>query len=258
MAFKGFSKHFTILSKIEDFVQKEYPHEYKDFKYYKIDLMFKLEYLELIHLRYEEDKKNWEQTAERMEKFIEDVKSNSLSQQALQQESEVLGEKSVQYSRLLMIDIDSFYIFANILLDRIPFLLKPLYKNRVIKTDIEIECFDNFRKHVNWFIKHPDSIIDVKFRDRLLSYGSWFFENLRNPRNQIITHPCWSFFLDEIDFKGNMKRIRKLISVNEKRKVKEETMFSDISILFRKIIEFLEFLDGYFAVNLSPNKQQTI
>ncbi|MDQ1279337.1 MAG: hypothetical protein QG670_599 [Thermoproteota archaeon] len=120
-----------------------------------MDLMFKLEYLELMFLRHENNKRKWKQFERRFNRYTENVKSDSLSQKELQEENEITRETIYQYSRLLMLDIDSFFVFANILLDRIPFLLRPLYKGIVTNRYIAKRHFESFRKHLDWFEKSP-------------------------------------------------------------------------------------------------------
>lgn len=80
MTFDGFPQYFTLFTELEDLVkQKSPPQEYEIFRGYNMDLAFKLRYLELICFRHENDKKKWEQFGRRMSKFIENVKSESLS-----------------------------------------------------------------------------------------------------------------------------------------------------------------------------------
>jgi len=218
-----------------------------------MDLVFKLRYLELICLRHENDKKKWEQLGRRQSRFIENVKSESLSQEELQQESGILGKQFIQYSELLMFDIDGFFVFANILLDRIPFLLRPLYEGIVTNLCIGKGHFENFRKHLDWFQKNPESVLDSAFYDRMISYGEWFLEKLREPRNEIIVHPDWDTFRSEISFNGKLKRIRYELRTNGEKRMwnpSSSTELPDISELFKKIIEFLEFLNGYFSEKL--------
>jgi len=250
MAFNGFPQYFALFAKLEDLVKQKYPHEYETFRVYNMDLIFKLRYLELIRLRYETDKKRWEQTGRRQSRFIENVKSESLSQKEMQQESGILGKQFIQYSELLMLDIDSFFVFANIFLDRIPFLLRPLYKGKVTNLDIGKKHFKNFKIHLDWFQKNHESVIDSAFCDRMISYGKWFCENLRRPRNKIIVHPDWGTFRSEINFNGKLKRIHyEPPTIGGKRVwVKmEPTELPEISNLFKKIIEFSEFLNQYFS-----------
>jgi len=65
---------------------------------------------------------------------MEILESKSLSQKELQLESKTLG--NVEFGRLLMLDIDSFFVFANVLLDHVPFFLRPICKGIVIECDI--------------------------------------------------------------------------------------------------------------------------
>jgi hypothetical protein len=253
MTFDGFPQYFALFTELEDLVKQKYSHEYETFRFYKMDLMFKLEYLELICLRHENNKKKLEQYGRRMNKFIENVKSESLSQKELQEESGILGKQGIQYPRLLMLDIDSFFVFGNILLDRIPFLLRPLYKGIVTNRDIGKRHFKDFRTHLYWFQKHPEYMLDSAFVDRLIYYGKWLCEELRDPRNEIIVHPDWDPFRPEISFDGKLERIRyELLTIGEKNvwKRMEPREMPEISELFKKIIEFLEFLNRYFSEKL--------
>ena len=93
-------------------------------------------------------------------------------------------------------------------------------------------------------------MLDSAFYDRMISYGKWFCEKLREPRNEIIVHPDWDTFRSEISFNGKLKRIRyELRTIGEKRvwMKMESTELPEISNLFKKIIEFLEFLNEYFS-----------
>ena len=194
MTFNGFPQYFALFAELEDAVKQKLSNEYESFRFYNMDLIFKLRYLELICLRYENDKKKWERFGRRQSRFIENVKSDSLSQKELQQESGILGKQFIQFSELLMFDKDSFFVFANILLDRIPFLLRPLYKGIVTNLDIAKKHFEDFRKHLDWFETHPESVLESAFYDRMMSYGKLFLEKLRDLRNEIIVHSDWDTF----------------------------------------------------------------
>jgi hypothetical protein len=245
MTFNGFPQYFALFAELEDLVKQKYPHEYETFRFYNMDLIFKLRYLELICLRYENDKKKWEQTGRRLSRFIKD--SKSLSKKELQQESRILGKQIIQYSELLNLDIDSFFVFARILLDRIPFLLKPLYKGTVTKQDVKII---DFKVHLDWLKNNPESVLDPTFYDKMMSFRKWFYEKLREPRNEIIVHPDWDHFRSEVSFNGKVNRVRyKLRTIGEKKvwMKMESTELPEISKPFKKIIEFLEFLNEYFS-----------
>jgi len=253
MMFDGFPKYFRLFAELEDLVKQKFPQEYEIFRFYNMDLAFKLRDVELICLRYEDDKKKWKQFGKRQNRFMENVKSDSLSQKELQQESEILGKQFIQYSELLLLDIDSFYVFARILLDRIPFLLRPLYKDIVSKQDVKIR---DFKTHLDWFQKNPESVLDSAFYDRMISFREWFIEKLRDPRNELIVHPEWGHVRSEISFNGKVKLLRyKPHTIGEKRvwTMTDSMELQDISKFFKKIIEFLDFLSKYFLEKLSSS-----
>lgn len=188
----------------------------------------------------------------RQSRFIENVRSESLSQKELQQESAILGKQFVKYSRLLMLDTDSFFVFAKILLDRIPFLIKPLCRGIVTKQDVTIPTHD-FKRYLDWCKENPKSMLDPAFYDKMMSFRKWFEGKLREPRDDIIVHPRPHHFRSEIRFDGKLKRIRYELRTNGGKRVWKPTTsteFPDISRLFKKIIEFLEFLNGYFSEKL--------
>ncbi len=96
-----------------DIMKKKFPKYHVHAHFYQEDLSFKLEYLKLITLRYTYTKK----------RFVE------LFDKRLEMTSEETFE-FLQSVSALQLDADSFLIFSRIVLDRIPIILKPLYKAR--------------------------------------------------------------------------------------------------------------------------------
>lgn len=235
MTFDGVPKYFRLFSELEDLVKQKRPQqEYEIFRSYNMELAFKLRDVELICLRYEDDKKKWKQFGKRQSKFMENVKSDSLSQNELQQESEILGKQFIQYSELLLLDLDSFYVFARILLDRIPFLLSPLYKDIVTKQDVNTR---DFKTHLDWFEKNPESVLDSAFFGIMISFRKWFYEKLRNPRNKLIVHPEWGHVRMEMSFNGKVKLLRYDLKPIDAKRVWTMTKsmeVQDISKFFKK------------------------
>jgi len=248
----GFPKYFRLFAELEDLVKQKFPQEYEIFRFYNMDLAFKLRDVELICLRYEDDKKKWKQFGKRQSRFMENVKSESLSQKELQQESEILGKQFIQYSELLLLDVDSFFLFARILLDRIPLLLGPLQKNIVTKQDISKMA--DFREYLDWFEKNPKYVLDSAFYNRVISFRKWFYKKLRDPRNELIVHSRRGIIRNEIGFNGKVKFLRydfKTIGEKKMWTMTESLELQNISDFFKKIIEFLEFLSKYFSEKLS-------
>jgi len=253
MTFDGFPQYFSLFAELEDLVKQKFPHEYETFRFYNMDLAFKLRYLELICLRYENDKKKWQRFMRRASRFIKD--SKSLSEKEYEEESTTLGKQMIQYSELLMLDIDSFFVFARVLLDRSASLLKPFYKGIVTKQDVVTR---DFREYLDWFENNYESVLDAAFYDKMMSFSKWFYKKLREPRNEIIVHPRWDTFRSEISSNGKVKRIRYKLQTIEGKRVwikAESTELPNISKLFEKIIEFLEFLNGYFSEKLRKGNE---
>lgn len=97
-------------------------------------------------------------------------------------------------------------------------------------------------------------MLDSAFCDRMISYGKWFCEELRTPRNKLIVHPDWDTVRSEICFNGKVKLLRYKPSTIGKKRVwirTEIIELPDMSEIFKKIIEFLEFLSKYFLEKLS-------
>ena len=250
--FDGFPKYFALFTNLEDLVKQKFPQEYEIFRGYTMDLAFKIRDLELICLRYEDDKKKFKHYQKRLNKFIENCKSEPLSQEELQRESGILGKQGLQYSELLLLDVDSFYVFTRILLDRIPILLMPLHKDIVTKQDIS--KIADFKKYLDWFEKNPEDVLDSAFYDRMISFKKWFYEKLRKPRNELIVHSRRGIVRPEIGFNGKVKlQLYTQKTIGEKRvwTMEESMEVQDIPEFFKKIIEFLEFLNKYFLEKLS-------
>ena len=250
MTSNRFPQYALLFARLNNLVQQKLSHEYESFRFYSEDLILKLRYLELICLRYKADKKRLERYGRRFNRYIENVKSESLSQKELQQESEILAEQGIKYPELLNLDIDSFFIFARIVLDRIPFLLKPLYRGIVTKQELATR---GFKEYLDWFEANPKSVLDSTFYDKMISFRKWFYEKLRAPRNEIIVHPKHPF-RNETSFNGKAYRVPyELQTIEEKRvrKKLESTELPEISKLFNRIIGFLEFLNEYFSKKLN-------
>lgn len=257
MVFESFSKFNRLFNNLENLVQKKYPHEYDAFKFYHMDLIFKLQYLEIISLRYEDDKNNWIEINKKLNRYLETYKS--LSQKLLEEESRNIAKQVILYSTLLELDVDSFFIFARILLDRIPYLLRPLYKGIVTNQEIAIR---DMREHLDWFKNNPKAVLDLTFYNKMISFREWFYEKLREPRNEYIVHPEWNHIKSSINSEGKIEKIRyKLHSLGE-RKIwsrMESTELPEINMILGKIIEFLEFLNEYFSRKLSSfNKEKQL
>lgn len=238
-----------FFTELEDLVKSKFPKEYERFRFYNQDLNSKFRYLELIYLRYEEDKKNWNQILERLNKFRENLEC--LSQDELQKESQELGKKTISYSTALVLDIDSFFIFSKILLDRIPYLIRHLCKGIVSNQDIAAYSFTDF---VDWFINNPEFSLDYTFSDEMISFGEWFKNNLKYPRDKLIVHPAWHTISSIIRYDAKLERTIYELRMDGEEKIWRELdtlEMPDINVILEKIVKFLEFINKYFCEKLS-------
>ena len=245
MVFTQFPKYYAIFSDFENIVQTKYPHEYASFQKYSGDLILKIRCLEIICLRYEEDKKNHERIMDRMRRIIENVES--FSQKELQDESATLGDLTIKHMSQLIVDVESFYIYARIMLDRLPYLLRPFLKGIVSNQNIAIR---DFHKFLNWFENNSGEILDDSFKSEILSFRKWFLEQIRDPRNELIVHPEWDIVQQAILPDGTLQ-MRRLHENEDRMWLEIESIeLPDIQNLMERIINFLEFINLFFSRNL--------
>ena len=185
----------------------------------------------------------------RVNNYLKNIKS--LSQKELQEESSILGYATIKQSSLLELDIETFYIYARIMLDRLPYLLRPFLRGTVSNQDVTIR---NFREFLDWFKKNPDDVLDVSFYEKILTFRRWFYKEIRDPRNEFIVHPEWAIITSAISHDGRVEKIRyKSQKTGEKRTwlQTESINLPDINYLMKKIIEFLNFINIFFSEILS-------
>lgn len=242
----------TFFTELEELVKIKRPNEYERFLYYNLGLNSTFRNLEFIISRYEEDKKNVIKIFERLNKFNEKVER--LSQDDLLKEIQEIDNKRRQYFTALVVDNDSFIIFSKVLLDEIPYLIKPLTKGIVTNQDVAVWDFTDF---VDWFAcarkKHPKDILDSTFSDEIISFGDWFKKKLKYPRDKIIVHPAKRTIKSIL--KSDAKLVRTLYELKMKGgeiiwKEIDSLEMPDIKVILEKIVEFLDFLNKYFCEKL--------
>jgi hypothetical protein len=246
MAFTQFPKYYAIFSDFENIVQTKYPNEYASFQKYSGDLILKIRCLEIICLRYNEDKKNHVQIMDRLERFIENIES--FPQKELQDENETLANLMIKHMSQLIVDVESFYIYARIMFDRLPPLLKPFLKGIVSNNEVATISFYEFLK---WFKNNSSEILDDSFRREILSFRKWFLEKIRAPRNEFIVHSKWDIVQQAILPDGTLQMTRLSKSKNRAWLEIESIELPDIQNLMERIITFLEFINIFFSSNLS-------
>ena len=67
--FEEFPKYYRLFTELEDLVKQKFPQDYEIFRFNNMDLSFRLRDLELICLRYEDEKKKWKKYGLRMNSY---------------------------------------------------------------------------------------------------------------------------------------------------------------------------------------------
>ncbi len=236
--------YFRPFDKLKGLIWELIPNEYENFQFYYSDLISKIQTLNIICIRYKVEKNLFMQASQRENDLNE--KENSLSEKEVFEEHIKNGKQLMKNFKLINLDVDSFFIFSRILLDRIPYLLRPLFKGIVTKQDVAIR---DFKKFIDWFYNNPECILDPNFLDKMLFFRKWFYDELREPRNELIVHQEWDHIRQTITTEGIIMRLRYKLRADEDKQVWDivkSTELTDLSILLEKIAEFLVFLNQYF------------
>lgn len=247
---KSSFRYFRPFDELQEIVRETYPADvYENFHFYYMDLISKHRYLKIICSRYKSEKNLFKQALQR-EKYLNEFEK-SLSKKELFEEHIKNGKILMKMFGLINLDVDSFFIFARIFLDRIPYLLRPLYKGNI--TDKEVAIRD-FKAHLDWFDKNSEDVLDSAFLSKMLSVRKWFYNKLRDPRNELIVHPEWDHIKGGIGIDGKVKRMRYVLRIDADKKIwdiDKYTELTDIATLFQKINDFLVFSNKYFCEKLS-------
>jgi len=215
-----------------DIMKKKFPKYHVHALFYQSDLSFKLEYLELITLRYTHTKK----------RFVE----------LFSKTPEMTSEETFEFLQsvsALQLDADSFLIFSRIVLDRIPIILKPLYKGIVTKKE---PSTINIKQHLDWFSKNTKYIKDSEFLSKMIIFKKLFEEELREPRNKIVVHPSRKHYRSSLSNDGNLTRYEYAYDSTEKLwKVVKTMPIKDIDYLYKEVWSFILYLNEFFLSNLN-------
>lgn len=250
MIYEGFDINFRPFNELENIVQEKFPNHYPTFQHYHMEMIFKLEYIELIILRYITEKKVFEYTVKKLfELSKENVHYSTESARArAQEENAMLSTEFLQYTKQLELDIDSFFIFSRVLLDRVPYLLKPFFKGIVTTQE---PAYRDFKKYIDWFEDNSELILDSSFQKNMKSFRGFFYDLLRAPRNEFIVHPGRKHIQSSIRSNGSVTRYIYEYSPSKNRwEIEESFKLPDIYALKLTIVDFLAYLNEYFSFKL--------
>lgn len=146
---------------------------------------------------------------------------------------------------MIQLDVDSFFIFSRILLDRLPFLLFPFFQGIVTRSG-KTPDKRGFKAHLEWFEKKQKLVIDKNYLKEMISFKNWAEPNLFDFRDNIIVHSRRFQITSRIIEGGELERI----SFDPSTEKKITYHMPNIENVFKNIIRFLNYLDDYFSSNL--------
>jgi len=228
MIFEDFKPAYSPFWKILQKMFDQYPEYYQKAEFYHRDFSFKMEYLQLIVLRYLNAKDQFQKILEKGIQIVTEHESMDLH----------------QLSRQIELDTDTFLVFSRMALNRIPHILKPLYKDFV--TENEPSTVE-FTTHIEWFKKHQSDIRDQMFVKKILDFKEFFELSLRTPRNEIVVHPKGKHYFSSINYEGVVVRFEyELDEKNKRMRTISRTQIEAVDVMFNKIIDFCNYLNDYF------------
>jgi len=157
--------------------------------------------------------------------------------------------KLMHNNDLIHLDTEDFLIRARILLDRVVFLTKEFFKDRIVRKGSEPP--DGFTKFRNWFTdeKHSDLTLDVELVEYLISNADWY-DKLLYARDKLIVH-MKGYYVDSLreeDKRIVIARVRprfdSVLNIIDWYKVED---MPDLDELMDGISDFLHFYDQHFS-----------
>lgn len=231
-----FLELFYKLSKV---VEEKHPNSSEGFKKFCGAIQMKMQLLELIKNRYRDSASFLDECFKEAEKKL-GLYATSANPEVLRKSHE-FSERFHFARKSVILDIESFLVFSRVLLDYVPWMMRPFLKGYVTKQNPA--TFD-FRKFCEWFKKNPDKVIDLKFSNFILEFYDWFMEKLRNPRNDLVIHLNQKYTLDKFSSNGSIIRFKHSPIIQGEPSVYELT--SPI-LLFEKILEFLKVFEDHLV-----------
>jgi len=207
---------------------------YNDFSKYSRSFKYFFRYLELIEWRLKKEIN-----------FYKQIYCESENAVSYEENIEV-GKKLFWIIELIHLDMESLYLFAKILFDRLPYILMPL-EYLVVKKGPREPKKKNFHNYIKWFNRNKEWILDSNYIKLLNTIDNFYVKDIKDPRDDIIVHQKYSSFLHGIDKEGTVIR-----SNNE-----DIHKFNNATSLMHKIINNLDALDIYFCEKLRSNIHKT-
>jgi len=191
----------------------------------------------------------WERLQNEYQEFSEcrKVFQNLGKMKLAHQEISKFTRKFMLSFELIHLDTEDFFIHAEIMLDRVTFLIT-FFEKKIVKQGYQprTESFKAFRK---WFRDQKNSplIFDIELKNYLLNNTDWF-KKLEETRDDLIVHRKKSIYIDVMTKKGRAGKAKARFdnarNVVDWSYIKE---MPDLNFLMDGISGFLHFFDKHLS-----------
>lgn len=232
-------KFIRLFDPLENIINMGFSRIRGMFRFRYLDLKYTLSFLEIIYLRYVEE-------LECYKKYVDSLKASG-------PDIELMGNV-MHYEELVNLDYQSFLIYARILFDRLVYMLEPLFEEVITKKGHSPKI-RSFNAHIKWFNDDNNLkyIIDNDYVELLNSICDFFYDDLKNPRDDLIIHPKGRITIPSIK-DGNIFLIdyrREMITDNIEQWIQEPTELPEIEGIYEQILRFLNEVNDFFCNILS-------
>jgi len=238
-------RNLTLFRDLDQIVEKKHSQFSPSYRRHKGNVYFKMNHLDVILYRCEKSfKLHHEYMQEAQEKLFPYKES---ADPEIHQAERKFMERGDLIRRSLVIDIESYIIFTNIVLDSLIWMISPFIQGHFTKNIPKTQSFGNF---CDWVHKNQEDFNDKQFLKFMLDFRDWFQKNIRYPRNQLIVHKYGNYTQDTFTKKGIIRAKR---SVSMKRTEAPTGYFEfDSPIqLNKKLHEYLSEFEKMFIDKLS-------
>ena len=238
--------YFNLYNELGNKIQEIHPDEFQTFSKFQSATASKMRLLDMIILRYNYSKKIydewWQETQANLRLYATSDDPEILRQ------SDAHARKGDFARRSIILDIESFLVFSRVMLDNIPWMLSPFFKIYISKNQPKTT---DFRKLCDWFNKHPDEVEDKEFLKYILEFRDWFYENLRDPRNELVIHLERNSTYDAFSSDGKIIRSKNSPNSDSRLIHGMGKQLGSPPLLFEELIKFHKKLERFFLEKIN-------
>jgi hypothetical protein len=235
---RNVSYFFNLYNKLDKKIREHHPEEAQRFNTYRGAVISKTQLLEMLILRYEDSKNKYDAWwLEAQEKI--GLYASSADPEILRQ-GDAFARRGLFARKSIILDIESFLVFARVMLDYVPWMVRPLLKGHISKNEPRTT---DFRLFCDWFENNKDEVQHEDFLKFILDFRGWFYENLRDPRNELVIHLERQYTLDKFSADGTILRMKYSVPGGDPD---ETFQLGSPPILFKKLLAFHESFETFF------------